>query len=280
MLLSRRITSPIGRLTVYARAVRDGKRVKLPDLGGGETRELGEAFDEMRTSLEGKQYVEKYIQTLTHEIKSPLSAIHGAVELLAEDIPPDQRSRFLSNIKDETERIKEVVEKLLLLSSLEKRNTIEDVKKLDMKELLGSIKESLFPVLQSKELTLKIMGDDDFSVEGDPFLVRQALYNLIQNAIEFSGQGGAIVASLSKNDDSVTLTVCDRGSGIPDYACERIFERFYSLKRPDTGKKSSGLGLCLVREVATLHQGRIELENVHEGGAIATLTLPQRFSRC
>ena len=277
MLLSRRITAPINRLTAYARAVRDGRRARLPDLGGGETRELGEAFDEMRTSLEGKQYVEKYIQTLTHEIKSPLSAIHGAIELLTEDVPPDQRSRFLSNIRDETERIKEVVEKLLLLSSLEKLNNVEDVRVLNMRELLGGIGESLFPVLKSKGLTLNISGDDDATVEGDPFLVRQALLNLLQNAIEFSEQGGAVSADLSKNNGSVILTVRDRGSGIPDYALEKIFERFYSLKRPDTGKKSSGLGLCLVREVATLHQGSIGLVNARDGGTIATLTFPQKF---
>ena len=74
----------------------------------------------------------------------------------------------------------------------------------------------------------------------------------------------------------VLLTVRDYGPGIPDYALNKVFERFYSLKRPDTGRKSSGLGLSLVKEVALLHQGSIELKNLSDGGAIAALRLPAR----
>lgn len=96
--LSRMITSPIKSLTNYARAVREGERIDLPPLGNSEINELGTAFEEMRTALDGKQYVENYVQSLTHEVKAPLSAIQGAVELLNEDMPPDQQGRFFKNI--------------------------------------------------------------------------------------------------------------------------------------------------------------------------------------
>jgi len=276
ILLSWRITAPIKRLTAYARAVRDGRKTELPRLGSGETRELGEAFDEMRCALDGKQYVEDYIQTLTHEIKSPLSAIRGATELLAEkDVPPDQQHRFLTNIRDESERISLVVEKLLLLSSLEKLNHVYELKAINMAEMVSGIKESLYPVLQSKGLTLEATGEKDCVMEGDPFLIRQAVANLIQNAIDFSPEGGVITAEILNKGGYVVLSVRDRGSGIPQYAVGRIFERFYSLKRPDSGKKGSGLGLCLVREVAALHKGTVELMNSPAGGVTATLSLPR-----
>ncbi len=112
------VTQPIHRLRDYALAIRDGKRTALPALGGGDLAELGNAFEEMRDALEGKQYVEHYVQALTHEVKSPISAIRGAVELLREAMPAADRRRFLDNIDNESGRILAVVEKLLLLSSL------------------------------------------------------------------------------------------------------------------------------------------------------------------
>ncbi|MBI5695184.1 MAG: two-component system sensor histidine kinase CreC [Nitrospirae bacterium] len=278
MFISWRITAPINRLTDYARAVRDGERVTLPELGTGETRELGEAFEEMRAALEGKEYVENYVQTLTHEIKSPVSAIRGATELLAEeDMPPELRARFLDNIRAESERINVVVERLLLLSSLEKKTHLDYVQRLDMADILSGIKESLHPLLKAKRISLDVVDEGDSGFEGDPFLARQAVLNLVQNAVDFSPAGGTITVKAAGRDGSVVLTVRDRGEGIPEYASCRIFERFYSLKRPDTGKKSSGLGLCLVREVAALHKGSVELANAPDGGVIATLILPRRI---
>lgn len=280
MFLSGMITRPMQRLTEYAREVRDGKRGELPPLGSSEVGELGEAFEEMRDALEGKNYVENYVQTLTHEVKSPLSAIQGATELLKEkmEMPPERRARFLGNIEDEAGRIKAVVEKLLLLSALESRKRIHDIEPLSLNDIVYDVKESFMPQLEEKRLALRISGDNKCVFSGDRFLVRHAVSNLFQNAVEFSSEGGEIEIALSKKDDGyVVLTVKDSGAGIPDYAIERVFERFYSLKRPDTGKKSSGLGLSLVREVALLHKGSAVLENSDDGGVLATLTLPVAY---
>ncbi|MDH3974841.1 MAG: two-component system sensor histidine kinase CreC [Deltaproteobacteria bacterium] len=279
--LSRMITSPIKSLTTYARAVREGERIDLPPLGKSEIKELGAAFEEMRTALDGKQYVENYVQSLTHEVKAPLSAIQGAVELLTEDMPPDQQARFFKNIRTETDRIRMIVDKLLLLASIESKKSIHDVENLNMGEIIEDIEKSLAPLLHEKKLVLEIKGDKKGSFEGDPFLVRQAVVNLIKNAIDFSPAGEKIEMEISESSDagSIILTVSDKGSGIPDYALNKVYERFYSLKRPDSGKKSSGLGLSLVKEVTLLHHGKIELRNGEKRGAVAKLTLPVRFSR-
>jgi two-component system sensor histidine kinase CreC len=109
------ITRPIEQLTRHARAIRDGRRPPPPRYGGGEIGALGAAFEEMRDALEGKQYVETYIQTLTHEMKSPLSAIRGAAELLQEEMPADQRARFLGNIHAETDRLQRLIDRRLQL---------------------------------------------------------------------------------------------------------------------------------------------------------------------
>lgn len=107
--------------------------------------------------------------------------------------------------------------------------------------------------LAAKQLTL-VCQSGSLAVQGDPDLLEQALGNLLDNAIDFTPEGGAIQLAAREMQDRVQLTVTDSGSGIPDYALDRIFERFYSLPR-ENGVKSSGLGLAFVQEVARLHRG-------------------------
>jgi two-component system sensor histidine kinase CreC len=274
MIVSGAVTRPVQKLTDYAQAVRDGRRVELPSLGRSEMGKLGAAFEEMRDALEGKKYVENYVQTLTHEIKSPLSAIRGAAELLGEGVPPEKQKRFLRNIRSETERVRAVVEKLLLLASLESKKNIEEVERLDLFDIVKDVKNDMLPILEKKRLSLEMSADEGCLFEGDRFLVRHAILNLLQNAVDFSPEEGRITAALKKKDGFIEIRVCDQGPGIPEYALEKVYGRFYSLKHPDTGKKGSGLGLSLVREVAELHRGGIVLDNAPDRGAVATLSLP------
>ena len=129
------IATPIARLTEYARALRDGRPAQLPRLAGREAGELQQAFDEMRAALDGKAYVERYVQTLTHEIKSPLSAIRGAAEILAENPPAEAREKFIANIRAETGRIQRIVDQLLQLASLEARKARAEFSRLDLATL-------------------------------------------------------------------------------------------------------------------------------------------------
>ena len=105
-------------------------------------------------------------------------------------------------------------------------------------------------------------------------LLRRALGNLLDNALAFSPPDGSVELVVEQADGQVRFIVRDRGPGIPDYAHERVFERFYSLPRPDSGQRSSGLGLPFVREVMRLHGGEASLRNRPEGGAEAVLSLP------
>jgi two-component system sensor histidine kinase CreC len=116
--------------------------------------------------------------------------------------------------------------------------------------------------------------DTEARVEGDPFLLRRAVSNLLDNAIDFSPPGAEIALALHASAREARLSVRDHGQGIPDYAKDKVFEKFYSLARPHSQKKSTGLGLAFVKEIAALHHGRITLANAPRGGAIATLTLP------
>lgn len=268
------VTQPIQRLTRYALAVRDGQRGSLPKLGKSEIGVLGAAFEEMRVALEGKQYVENYVQTLTHQMKSPVSAIRGAAELIDEDMPAEQRAHFLANIRSESDRIQDLIDRMLQLAALENRKALRDLEDIALDDLIVGVVEGLSAAMASKKLRVSVNAGRGEVLRGECFLLRQALANLLQNAIDFSPDAGAISVSLARSGTEIEVRIADQGPGIPEYALDRAFERFYSLPRPDTGKKSSGLGLAFVREVAQLHGGRVALANAPEGGAEAVLVLP------
>jgi len=274
ILLSGMITRPLRRLSAYARSVRDGKKVNLPPLGSGEVAELGTAFEEMRDAIEKKHSVERYVQTLTHEIRGPLSAISGAVELLKEELPPEQQRRFLENIGNESERIGSIADKLLLLSSLESRKTIVQAEMVDLGEIIHDLLQSLFPLIESKHIQMETGGDPACVFPGDSFLVQHAVSNVLRNAIDFSPAGGTIKAFTVKTSGHVSLAIEDSGPGIPEYARDKVYDRFYSLKRPDSGRKSSGLGLSLVKEIMELHHGNVEISAAPDGGARVILQFP------
>lgn len=268
------------KLQRYARAVAAGERAEMPLQGASELAELGRAVETMRLRLEDKQYVEHYIHTLTHEMKSPLAAIGGAAELLQEEMPAADRNRFVANIGRQTQRLEQMIGKLLALASVEQRQSLETREAVALMPLLRQLLRELEPRARQRALTLALLpGTDDpaLSVQGDPFLLRQALANLVENALDFAPTGGTVEVGVTRTGGEagvIAIAVGDRGPGIPDYAMPRLFERFYSLPRPGGRDKSTGLGLCFVREVATLHRGAIALANRDGGGTLATLTLP------
>lgn len=272
------VSRPLEKLIRYAQAVKTGERVSLPRLGNNEIGMMGAAMEEMRQALAGRDYAERYVQTLTHELKSPLAAIHGAAELLDESMPLPQRQRFLRNIRTETRRLQDLVERMLELAALEKRQALENPRSVSLLSLLADVQTSLLPLATRRQIRLSMPQGDDCVIQGEGFLLRQALQNLLQNALHFSPPEDTVSVSLEVSPHQVLIRVDDNGPGVPDYALERVFERFYSLPRPDDTQRGSGLGLSLVQEVAELHGGAAGLENRPEGGARGWLRLPRRAS--
>ncbi len=269
---------PIQRLTRYARSVARGERVAAPRFGSPELATLAHALEEMRDALEDRKYVASYVQTLTHEMKSPVAAIRGATELLHESgVPPDRRERFLANIEAESNRLQKIIDRLLVLAEIESRKVLKAPEPVSPGDLARNVCAHLRPAAESRQVKIEFADEGALTVTGERFLLEIALTNLIQNAIEFS-PGGGVIHVRSKPEDSgkaALFIVEDEGPGIPDYALPHIFDRFYSLQRPATGRKSSGLGLCFVREAAELHSGNIMLANREDrSGVRAILRLP------
>ncbi|MBE0586626.1 MAG: two-component system sensor histidine kinase CreC [Hydrogenophaga sp.] len=273
------MASSLSRLRGYANAVARGERAELPRMGrlSGNTEfsDLAQAVERMRLKLEDKAYVENYVHTLTHELKSPLAAIRGAAELLQEPLPEAERERFAANIERQTERLQQLIDRLLALADVEQMRGLRDVEDVDLSALSREALHALEPRLRLKNLGVRDELGEAITVRGNRFLIAQALHNLLDNAIDFSPAGGELVLRLVREGAWVQWSLRDQGPGVPDYAIGRIFERFYSLPRSDTQDKSSGLGLCLVKEVSDLHGGEVRVENVeHPRGCLATWRLP------
>ncbi|BAQ77337.1 sensory histidine kinase CreC [Pseudomonas sp. Os17] len=272
-LLSWWLSAALRRMTAYALAVSEGRRAELPHYRGGELEQLATAVERMRTQLEGKAYVERYVHTLTHELKSPLAAIRGAAELLQSEMPLEQRQRFVGNIDSESARMQQLIERLLNLAQVEQRQGLEERVSVPLAPLCKELLNSQHGRIEGKQLQVQLRVPADLAWSGEPFLLRQALGNLLTNALDFSPVGGLLRCSAQRVEDGVELVLFNQGEPIPDYALPRLCERFYSLPRPDSGRKSTGLGLNFVEEVVQLHGGQMRIENV-AGGVQVTLRLP------
>ena len=243
-------------------------------MSGGELQRLAEAVQKMRTELEGKAYVERYVHTLTHELKSPLAAIRGAAELLEGEMPAEQRQRFVANISGESARLQQLIERLLNLAQVEQRQGLDERVPVELCALVETVLSSQTARLEAAELQVENLVEPGLCALGERFLLRQALGNLLENALDFTPQGGALRFSAQPQGEQVELRLFNQAEAIPDYALSRLTERFYSLPRPASGRKSTGLGLNFVQEVAALHAGSLQVGNV-VGGVQVSLTLPR-----
>lgn len=232
------INRSIARLTRYADSVTDNKPVPLPDLGSSELRKLAQALESMRVKLEGKNYIEQYVYALTHELKSPLAAIRGAAEILREGPPPEVVARFTDNILTQNARMQALVETLLRQARLENRQEVV-LTAVDVAALFRRVSEARTVQLAEKtSLCMLCLLRLTLLLNRRYWSRRWGIYWITPSILLTSG---CITLSAEVDQEYVTLKVLDTGSGIPDYALSRIFERFYSLPRAN-GQKAAVWG--------------------------------------
>lgn len=258
----------VRRLRHYAQHVQFGQRQPPPALSG-ELGELAQAMAAMRERLDGHAHVEQLVRALTHELKSPLTAIEGAAELLHDELPEADRRLFASQIKDQADRLRVLVERLLELSKLEQRHSLEHQALLDLRDCAQRVAAVNQPRLQQRQLQLVLDLGEPRWVRGEADLLDMALNNLLDNAMAYSPRGGRITLSLKRDGGLAELQVRDHGPGVPDYALARLGERFYSGTRPaepgEVPRKGSGLGLAIVRQIMALHGGEMRVAQVSPG---------------
>lgn len=270
LLLAWSISRPLSRLAKAARRIASGERVRVPVGGGGEIRELGEAFRTMTDKLDARmRYIREFAADVAHELKSPLTSIRGAAELLGEGAADDPRARarFLQNIELDAERLDRLVTRLLELSRIESSQA--PMEEVDLEALVARIVERTHtdeqPVRVEWRTTMRRWHGRQADLE-------RALLNLVENALRVSPEGEPVRVELTSadGDRALRIAVRDRGPGIPESAHHKVFERFYTTDQGDGG---TGLGLAIALSVARAHGGDVTLESREGEGAAFTILL-------
>ncbi|TDM05971.1 MAG: two-component system sensor histidine kinase CreC [Ideonella sp. MAG2] len=261
----------VRRLRSYALAVGEPEQglaaaPRPPELPG-ELGELAQAMDRMRQRLEGRDRLEHDVRALTHELKSPLTAIQGAAELLQDDLPAADRQRFTAQIEGQVQRLRELVDKLLALSKLETQRGLAQRNPLDLVALTDHLLEQHAAMLSQTGLTVRWLARDHAPLRGDAEALTLALSNALVNASQHGAQGQPRQLDLAvlREGREVCWSVRDHGPGVPDYALPQLGQRFFATANPLDGRKGSGLGLAIVGQVVALHGGRWSAQNAQPG---------------
>ena len=221
-----------------------------------------------------------FVANVSHELRTPLTAVRGYVEALLDGAPDEAEGRkFLEIIGRHTLRMERLVRDLLRLARLDAgQETFEHVP-CSVDSLFSGVETELGPTIETRGQTVEYrIAADAETVNGDPAKLHDALRNLLENAANYSPEGGRIVMGSDRKDGHIRLTVSDDGPGIPDADLPRIFERFYradkARSRTTRDPGGTGLGLAIVKHLIELHGGKVTAANRPEGGAVFTIELP------
>ncbi len=214
------------------------------------------------------------VANMSHELKTPITAINGYVKTLLEIENDNEKRRFLQIIDRNVERILNVVNNLLLLSELEimKKLNKEDV---DLEEMIKDIFSMFYPKLKEKGISFLVQIDKSARlIKADRFRLEQALINIIDNAVKYTEKGRITVRAFCKKEE-VEIEISDTGPGIPEEHISRIFERFYVVDRSRSRKiGGTGLGLSIAKHIIELHKGRIIVDSIPQKGTTFHIFLP------
>lgn len=221
-----------------------------------------------------EQIKRDFVVNVSHELKTPLTAIKGFIETLEEDI--DKKFlNYIEIIKRNTNRLINIVQDLLLLSELEEKNNRLMFSKVDIRLICDHLFKIFDHKLEQKNLKLTLDIEEDFpKIKLDPYRIEQVFVNLIDNAIKYSDEG-EIKVKIYHKDDTAYIIVSDTGVGIPKEHHARIFERFYIVDKSRSRKfGGTGLGLSIVKHIVLLHNGEIHIESGDGIGTKFIIQLP------
>ncbi len=264
----------LSSITDYAEAMAANKLTEKPKFSDGYLYRLAQAVSKLRGELDGKAEVEQYVHGLTHELKTPLTAIRAAGEFLREDdLSAEERKFFSEQIIRSNKRLQSLIERLLQLARLEKQHTVGVKNKIYLQAICEELEQQNSTILFEKKLKFSTQVVSDTYLYGDKLLITQALQNLLINAIEFADVGSDIELNVEEKGSTIQIQLHNIGSPIPEYALPRLTERFFSLPRPHGQPKSTGLGLSFVKQIMLLHDGYLQIKNT-DTGVLAILCFP------
>ncbi|MGD1821259.1 MAG: ATP-binding protein [Pleomorphochaeta sp.] len=210
-----------------------------------------------------------FVSNVSHELKTPLTSIGGFTEILINnELSKEQANEFYDDIYTNYQNMKAIIEDLLLLSSLEKNKAKPNMEEVAVSTIIESSIKTVTPLANKKNITIKKDYLKNLTVFCSESLIKQALINLVINAINYSPENSKIKISVTEKKYEIIFKVTDYGIGIPSEDIDRIFERFYRVdKNRSRDSGGTGLGLSIVKHIAILHSGNISVKSEENKGS-------------
>ncbi|MCR5230245.1 MAG: HAMP domain-containing histidine kinase [Solobacterium sp.] len=240
-----------------------------------EIRQFSESFNKAAEELSGTEILRKdFVNNFSHEFKTPIVSINGFADLLlSADLPKEDEKEFLTIIRDESRRLTNLADTILLLNRIESQTILRDAVPFRIDE---QIRQTVLVTQQKwKEKDLDFHLDlSEAEYCGNESLLKEVWVNILDNAAKFSPEGKPIQVTLQDQEDSITVSVTDQGPGIDENTKAHIFEQFY---QGDTSHKTqgNGLGMAMVHKIVSLHEGRILIDSSPGNGSCFSVVLPK-----
>ena len=263
------LAAPLETLAATCTAIARGdlrRRSELPH-GRDEVGRLAASFDEMVHKLDAAFTAQqRFVADAAHQLKTPLTVLSGHLELLERMViaDPDRVLASYASMREQTARLDHALRRLITLSALDAGAPLER-REVNLQDIVSHVIEDFRVLAGARQL--RLVGNDDARADVDPDQIREALANLVDNAIRHTAPTGTITIEVGAG----RITVRDNGVGIPPDRLPRIFDRFY--RYPPTSEES-GLGLAIVRSIVESHGGRLSAESTPGRGTALTLTVP------
>ena len=264
--LSERIIGPLKDMSRAAKSYAAGNfDIRIPVRGDDEVAELASAFNQMATGLESLESMRSsFLANVSHDLKTPMTTISGFIDaIISGAIPPENQTEYLERIKSEVHRLSRLVRQLLDLSRIQAGDRKFTFEQFDICEVARQIVLSFEQKIDEKKLDVEFNCEEDrMKVIADKDAIHQILYNICDNAVKFSREGGKYKIDITSRDKKVHVSVYNEGEGIPKEDLPFVFERFYKTdKSRGLDKTGVGLGLYISKTIIDAHGETISVQS-------------------
>ena len=275
-LFSRQFNRMVSGLTRGLKAVADGDFSQyLEPEEGGPLQPAYEDFNKMAEELQGVQTLrEDFINSFSHEFKTPITAVSGFAELLQEPgLTEEERSQYLQIIAEEAHRLANLANSTLLMSRLESQHSIPEKEPFPLDEQIKRCTILLSSAWEKKRIAFSA-DLEPVSYVGNEELMRHVWLNLLNNAIKFTPEGGEVSVTLQCSPEQIQVRISDTGIGMSPEMMTHIFDQYYQGE-PNHTEKGLGLGLSIVHRIVELCGGQILVDSIPDQGSVFTVLLPR-----